>query len=198
MFISFEGLDGSGKTTQAKMLVEELNQRGFDALYIREPGTSKTAETIRNAILEIGPDEDPLVLAMLFSAARRNVAETVIKPALEKGQVVVCDRFFDSTYAIQGVLGGASLIELRRLTNIAIGPLSPDRTFYLAISPVLANARKNRGNSFDSLLEKAEQYRLAYRAVADPDRWIFVDANRDRESIHTDIIRYLDVYTRTR
>ena len=134
MFITFEGLDGSGKSTQAGLLAEALAADGREVVATREPGGTELGEQIRELILR-GPDVAPWAEAALFAAARAQLVEEVIAPALARGADVVCDRYLDSSLAYQGIARGLGLDRVLKLNLEAIRGVLPDRTYLLAIDP---------------------------------------------------------------
>ncbi|NBX10041.1 MAG: dTMP kinase, partial [Marivivens sp.] len=139
--ITFEGIDGSGKSTQAKMLVERLRAKGHDVIHTREPGGSVGAEEIRQLILTGDTDRwSPETEILLFTAARRDHLEKTIRPALEAGQIVVCDRFADSTRIYQGATRGDLRTKVDQLHDLMIGQ-EPDLTFIIDMDPAIALAR---------------------------------------------------------
>src|SRR4051794_4933130 len=148
IFITLEGPDGAGKSTQARLLADRLRATGRELVTTREPGGTALGERIRD-VLMYAPDgsHDALSDALLFNAARARQVSEVIRPALDRGAVVVCDRFSDSTLAYQGYGGGVPLDDLRRLKDIAIGPITPDRTVLIDLSPAAGLARRNMGSS---------------------------------------------------
>ena len=150
MFISFEGIDGSGKSTQARRLAQALNARGTETLLTREPGGSAGAEEIRRLLVEGGGERwSPETELLLFTAARRDHVERLIRPALERGAWIVTDRFADSSRVYQG-LARADLRQLvEELHRLTIG-IEPDRTFIIDIDPAVALARgQARGGADD-------------------------------------------------
>jgi len=134
MFVSFEGLDGSGKTTQAELLKSRLEADGQDVVATREPGGTDLGEQIRDLVLH-GGDVTPWAEALLYAAARAQHVEEVIRPALDRGVTVLCDRYVDSSVAYQGVARGLGLNRVLELNLAAVGGLMPDRTFLLLIDP---------------------------------------------------------------
>jgi dTMP kinase len=135
LFITFEGPEGSGKSTQARMLYERLHARGYPIILVREPGGTRISDLIRRIVLDLQHTEMAAPTeTLLFSAARAQLVSQVIRPYLEQGGVVVCDRYADSTYAHQGYGLGRDLDELRAITAIATGGLLPDQTIYLDLS----------------------------------------------------------------
>lgn len=135
LFITFEGPEGSGKSTQARLLYERLHTRGYPVIVVREPGGTRISDLIRRIVLDLQHAEmAPTTETLLFSAARAQLVSEVIRPYLEQGGIVVCDRYADSTYAHQGYGLGRDLDELRAITAIATGGLLPDLTIYLNLS----------------------------------------------------------------
>ena len=139
MFVSFEGLDGSGKSTQAKLLRGRLEADGEAVLATREPGGTALGEQIRELVLH-GGHVEPWAEALLYAAARAQHVEQVIRPALERGEAVVCDRYLDSSVAYQGVGRGLGLRRVLDLNLAAVAGLLPDRTFLLLLDPAEVSA----------------------------------------------------------
>jgi dTMP kinase len=135
LFITFEGPEGSGKSTQARLLYEHLHARGYPIILAREPGGTRISDLIRRIVLDLQHTEmAPTTETLLFSAARAQLVSQVIRPYLDQSGVVLCDRYADSTYAHQGYGLGRDLEELRAITAIATGGLLPDLTIYLDLS----------------------------------------------------------------
>jgi dTMP kinase len=135
LFITFEGPEGSGKSTQARLLYERLHARGYPVVLVREPGGTRISDLIRRIVLDLQHTEmAPTTETLLFSAARAQLVSQVIQPYLNQGGIVLCDRYADSTYAHQGYGLGRDLDELRTITAIATGGLLPDLTIYLELS----------------------------------------------------------------
>jgi dTMP kinase len=141
MFVTFEGVDGSGKSTQARLLHEHLASLGREVVITREPGGTELSERLRAIVLD-GPPISPWAEAALFAAARAEHAAELIRPALERGVDVVCDRFVDSSLAYQGIARGLGLEQVLDLNLIVLGGLLPDRTFVLAVEATTASARR--------------------------------------------------------
>jgi dTMP kinase len=196
IFITLEGPDGAGKSTQAPLLVERIRATGREVVATREPGGTALGERIRD-VLMYAPDgsHDALSDALLFNAARARQVSEVIGPALDRGSVVVCDRFSDSTLAYQGYGGGVPLDDLRQLKLIAIGPITPLRTVLVDLSPASGLARRNTGSSaeltrFETDVEQHgetfhERVRDGYlqMAAGEPERWRVVDGSGDPASV---------------
>src|SRR4051812_28508881 len=135
LFVTFEGIDRSGKTTQARLLADAL---GSDALAVREPGGTEAGERIRAIVKDPAVELSPRAEALLFAAARAELVEQVIRPALEQGRVVISDRFLDSSLAYQGGARGLGIDEVGRINAFALGGLSPDLTLLLDLDPEAA------------------------------------------------------------
>lgn len=193
MFVSLEGIDGCGKTTQAGLLADAL---GDTALRVREPGGAAAAEQMREILIDPDLPLDPLAELMLFCSARAQVVAEVIRPALEAGKVVVCDRFSDSTVAYQGLARGLGVEQTRQACEIATGGLWPDLTIYLEIDPEVAGGRTDGGDRFENEgLDFQRAVADGYRVLADsePDRIHVVDANRSQEEIAVDVMAEVEV-----
>ncbi len=184
-FITFEGIDGAGKSTQGRRLARWLEQHGVSVCLTREPGGSPGAEHIRN-LLVTGPSDrwDPWCEALLLYAARRDHWIRLIEPALARGQWVICDRFTDSTFVYQGVAGGMCMALLQRLHDLALGPVRPDVTVLLDL-PVLRGLERvrDRAAGEDRFENRSRDYldrlRMGFldRARAEPDRIAVIDAS---------------------
>jgi dTMP kinase len=191
-FITLEGGEGVGKSTQARALAGALFERGHDVLLTREPGGSDGAEAIRALLLGGAVDRwSPASEALLFAAARADHVERTIRPALAEGRVVLCDRFVDSTLAYQGAAGGIEATALRRLHEIGSGGLMPDRTLVLLLSPGEGAARaalrdRDAGDRF-ARRDEAFHARVAeaFGALvsAEPQRVRGVDASGSVEAV---------------
>ena len=140
MFVTFEGVDGSGKTTQAELLAAHLSGQGREVVATREPGGTPLGERVRELLLE-GEPVSPWTEAALFAAARAELVEKVIRPALERGADVVCDRYLDSSLAYQGIARGLGVERVLELNLYVIGGVLPDRTFVLSLDPQSAESR---------------------------------------------------------
>ena len=190
MFISLEGIDGSGKTTQAKLLARAL---GEDVVLVREPGGTETGERIRGLLKDPALELDPLAELLLFCAARAELVAQVIGPASERGVDVVCDRFSDSSVAYQGVARGLGTERVEEICDQATDGVWPDVTILLRIDPDDAASRIGRRKADRFEGEGIELQRLVaqgYNVVArrHPDRVRVVDADGDRDSIHAAVL----------
>jgi dTMP kinase len=190
MFITFEGLDGSGKSTQAELLAEAIRGTGRDVVTTREPGGTSLGEQVRELLLQ-GHGIAPWAEAALFAAARAELVDEVIGPALERGAVVICDRYLDSSLAYQGFARGLGIDRVLQLNLPAIGERLPDRTFLLDIDP--DESARRVGRNGDRIEREDGQFRRqvadAYRLLAKtfPQRIEAVDGNRPAADIAEEI-----------
>ena len=183
-FISLEGGEGVGKSTQLKALYQALAERGIDCVVTREPGGSPGAEAIRALLLEGDDGRWPIEAeALLFAAARADHVEKTILPALERGQWVLSDRFVDSSFAYQGGAGGLGIERLRELHEFACEGFLPDRTLILSLVEGQQRARSRDGGAGDRIGGRPKEFHhkveLAFRILAaeEPDRVKLVDAS---------------------
>jgi dTMP kinase len=184
LFVTFEGIDRSGKTTQAGLLVDAL---GDEALGVREPGGTPAGEKVRELLKDPSVTLSPEAEALLFAAARSELVAEVILPALEKGKVVVSDRFLDSSLAYQGGARGLGIDEVERVNHFAVRGLKPDLTFLLELSPEAAAARAGENDRFeDEGASLQEAVGASYETLirSDPDRWRRIDATRSPDQVH--------------
>jgi dTMP kinase len=188
LFVTFEGVDRAGKTTQARMLRDALGER---AVAVREPGGTPVGERIREILKDGAIELDPRSEALLFAAARAELVEQVIRPALEDGKVVVSDRYLDSSLAYQGEARGLGVEEVARVNRFATGGLEPDITFLLDLDPADAAARGGESDRFeDEGRALQERVRAAYDRLAreSPERWRRIDASRPADEVHADVL----------
>jgi len=184
VFITLEGVDGSGKSTQAEMLARAL---GASAITLREPGGTEAAERIRQLLADPGTPLDPIAELMLFCAARADLVSRVIRPALETGRTVICDRFTDSTLAYQGVARNLGIIRVREMTEVATDGLTPDLTLWLKIDPAFGLDRARSDDRFEAEgVRFQKRVAEAYEDIArrEPARVIPVDASGTPEEVH--------------
>ncbi len=188
MFISLEGVDGSGKSTQARLLVEAL---GAETVAIREPGGTDAAERIRELLADPATELEPLAELLLFLAARADLTERVIRPALEAGRTVVSDRFSDSSIAYQGAARGLGVGEVIGLCEAATDGLWPDLTLLLKLDPELGLGRAKGDDRFESEgLELQRAVADAYEEIAiiASDRVVVVDAAGSVDEVHERVL----------
>jgi dTMP kinase len=184
VFISLEGIDGSGKSTQAKLLAEAL---GPETLLIREPGGTEAAERIRALLADPKLELDPLAELLLFLAARADLTARAIRPALEGGSDIVCDRFADSSVAYQGAARGLGVGEVISLTDGATEGLWPDLTILLRVDPEVGLGRADGEDRFESEgLDLQRAVAEAYEEIAEiaSDRVVVVDGEGGVEEVH--------------
>lgn len=184
MFITFEGPEGGGKTTQIRLLRDYLASCRVNVLDVREPGGTPIGDRVRAILLDPKSRIHPRAELLLYSASRAQLVAEVIRPHLEAGGVVLCDRYADSTIAYQGYGRGLSLSALREITAFATGGLLPDLTFYLDIDPAQGIARRQQSGELDRMdaqtLGFHRRVRDGYLALiaAEPGRWVRIDADQ--------------------
>ena len=190
MFVTFEGVDWSGKSTQTELLADWLRAQGRSVLTTREPGGTPVAEAVRNLVLH-GDEMSPWAEAALYAASRAENVAAVIRPALERGEDVVCDRYLDSSVAYQGAGRGLGEGRVRDLSLLVTGGLLPDRTFLVLLDPEEALARA--GEHHDRIEREGADFMRrvdrAYRALAaaEPGRIVAVDGGRPPDEIAEEI-----------
>jgi dTMP kinase len=194
MFISFEGPDGSGKTTQLAPLAEFLTQLGYQVLITREPGGTAIGDQIRQVLADLkNTGMHPRSETLLFLAARAQLVEQVIKPHLAQGYIVLCDRYADSTMAYQGYGHQNDLDQIRSLIDFATGGLKPDLTLLLDVGAEAGLKRKAEGSEWNRLdaysLEFHQRVRQGYAelAQAEPGRWVVIDADQPPDTVQEEI-----------
>ena len=197
MFITFEGPEGSGKTTQIRLLAEWLGSQGWGVVTTREPGGTRIGNGIRSLLLDVDHTEmTPRTETLLFNAARAQIVYEVIRPALQAGQIVLCDRFADSTLAYQGYGYGQDRAELARLIGYATDGLTPDMTFYLDVQPEVGLARKQAGSGqeWNRLDARTVAFHRAVQAgyweliAAQPERWRVIESDLPEQAVHSAIV----------
>ncbi len=204
-FITFEGIDGSGKSTQLRMLTGELAIRGFDVLTTMEPGGTPLGRRLREAFLETEENVSPLAELLLFAADRAQHINLLIKPALQEGKIVISDRYADATFAYQGAGRGFPEKTVNQIIKLATEGLKPDLTLFFDISVNRAILRTNsrdvegieRKNRMDSeTTEFYERVRDAYLKIAEkePKRFRVVDANGSVEEIKTKVLEMVSQF----
>lgn len=190
-FITFEGGEGSGKSTQCSLLVSALQSAGAKTIQTREPGGTEGAEAIRNLLLHKEHGFDGETEALLMFAARRDHVEKKIKPALERGEVVICDRYVDSSMAYQGFARGLGEIYIETLFTLTCADVLPDITFFLDIKPEEGIKRAGKTDRFENQsIAFHTQVREGFLtlAKAEPNRIITLDASLSIAALHEEII----------
>jgi dTMP kinase len=197
-FVSFEGGEGAGKSTQARRLTEALRRRGLEVLLTREPGGTAGAEAIRALLLEPpGEGWGAAAEALLFAAARADHVERAIRPALAAGQWVICDRFVDSSRAYQGGAGALGDEAVLSLHQIGSGGLLPDLTILLELEPASSQERLSRrdGLTADAIGGRSSAYHsgvakaFTLLAQSDPQRFVRIDSGGEVEAVHAQVMR---------
>jgi len=197
MFISLEGPDGSGKSTQAQPLAEYLSREGYTVFTTREPGGTTISDQVREVLMRLdNRSMYPRTETLLFCAARAQLVEEVIRPRLQRGEIILCDRYADSTLAYQGYGHGNDLQILQQLLDFATGGLWPDLTILFDIDAIAGlNRRKVGGGEWNRL----DDYQIAFHqrvrdgyltmAHKDPKRWAIVNADQEIEKVQVDLRR---------
>ncbi len=191
MFITLEGPDGSGKSSQMNPLAEYLREQGHDVLETREPGGTEIGDQVRQVIMDLkNKSMFPASEILLFQASRAQLVREVIRPALAEGKVVLCDRYADSTLAYQGYGHQTDLEQLTRIVEFATGGLKPDLTLYLDIDAQEGLRRRSDGDGEWNRLDDYEvafhqRVRVGYHAMiaAEPERWVEIDGAQSPEVV---------------
>lgn len=201
MFISFEGIDGSGKSTQLTMLRDVLEARGHEVITIREPGATLLSESIREILLSNKQTITSTAELLLFSSARTQLVEMIIEPALQQGKFILCDRYVDSTTAYQGYGRQLNMENVRSCNTIATRGVMPHVTFFIDVAYEQAQQRMQftPGTSEPDRMERSgreffERVRDGYLQIAtsEPQRFVVIDGHRRREEIHAEIVAVLE------
>lgn len=198
LFITIEGMDGSGKTTQINKLKEYFEEKGQHVILTREPGGTIISEAIRELILDIQYKEmDSVTEALLYAASRAQHVRQYIIPSLEKGDIIICDRFVDSSIVYQGYARNLGEEMVATINNYATGGLKPDVTFFLDLEHTKGMDRKKNQQELDRLEAEKEQFHQLVREgyhkllVANSERIIGIDASQSINKVHEDIIHGL-------
>ncbi len=196
LFITFEGTDGCGKTTQIELLKRYLEEKGYKVVLTREPGAKGLGEKLREILLNYDGDVSSNCESFLFLADRAQHIDMLIKPAIERGEVVLCDRHTDSTVAYQGYGRGLDLDQIRMLNDIATNGVKPDMTFVFDID--IETAQKRVGKTKDRMesagIEFFKRVRQGYLEIAksEPERVKVLDATQTIETIANQVKEYID------
>lgn len=197
-FITFEGADGCGKTTQSELVQKYLEDKGYEVVWTREPGAKGLGQNIRQLLLHYDGDVAPMCEAFLFLADRAQHIEHLIKPAVESGKIVICDRHTDSTIAYQGYGRGEDIEQLKYLNNLATGSIKPDLTFVFDVSTEVAQTRvgSDKDRMESAGIEFHKKVRQGYHEIAkqEPERVKIVDANNSIEKVFEDTKKILDTF----
>jgi len=193
-FITFEGIDGCGKSTQLKLTQKYLKQNGYRVKVLREPGSTPVSEKIRNILLNKKLKITPASELMLYEAARAELVHNVIAPALEAGEVVLCDRFYDSTTAYQGYGRGLDIQLIKKLNNLAAGNSKPNLTFVFDINYAESLRRMNKINKVADRLESEskaffQRVRKGFLEIArrDKKRVVLINGNRPVDRVFDEV-----------
>ncbi len=195
LFITLEGGEGAGKSVQLEAVAACLRDQGSTVVTTREPGGTPLGERLRDVLLGLDSQLEPLTEAMLFAAARAQLRTEVIQPALDRGETVICDRYADSTVAYQGYGSEVDLMSIGQLNQTATGGLTPDLTVLLDI-PVEDGLRRADGSDRFESEDVAfhERVRAGYLALAEyhPERWFVIDGTQAREAITEQIVERIE------
>lgn len=198
IFITFEGIDGSGKTTQVQLLDDHLKKINKDTVIIREPGGTEMGEKIRNLIIDINNDMADMTEALLYAASRAQLIEQIIKPSLEEQKIVLCDRFIDSSIVYQGIARELGVEKILNINRYAIDNIMPNITFYLDIPPELGIKRKKKQTKLDRIeSEDLVFHNKVYEgyqkiALMYPKRIYKLDATQSKDKLHNQICTILN------
>ncbi len=196
LFVTFEGIDGCGKSTQLKLTADYLSWRGYKVKTMREPGSTALSEKIRDILLDVKSRMTDVTELLLYEAARAEVTACEIAPLLKSGHIVLCDRFYDSTTAYQGYGRGLDIKMVRSLHRVAVGDISPDLTFVFDLPLPLAASRM--GTQRDRLEAQPRAFHRRVRegfveiARKESRRVKLIDADQTVDSVFKDLKKYLD------
>lgn len=198
-FITIEGTDGSGKSTQIELLMDYLRKKGADVIFTREPGGTQISEKIREIILDVDNSEmTGITEALLYAAARSQHVEEKIIPALEEGKIIICDRFVDSSIAYQGAARGLGAEKIMGINEAALHGIMPDMTLFFDLSPEKGILRKKNERALDRLeKEKMDFHEKVYEGYKNlckkyPERIKPIDADRSIDEVHSEVIEVID------
>jgi dTMP kinase len=198
-FITIEGTDGSGKSTQIELLMDYLRKKGADVIFTREPGGTQISEKIREIILDVDNSEmTGITEALLYAAARSQHVEEKIIPALEAGKIIICDRFVDSSIAYQGAARGLGAEKIMGINEAALHGIMPDMTLFFDLSPEKGILRKKNERALDRLeKEKMDFHEKVYEGYKNlckkyPERIKPIDADRSIDEVHSEVIEVID------
>ena len=198
-FITIEGTDGSGKSTQIELLMDYLRKKGADVIFTREPGGTQISEKIREIILDVNNSEmTGITEALLYAAARSQHVEEKIIPALEAGKIIICDRFVDSSIAYQGAARGIGAEKIMGINEAALHGIMPDMTLFFDLSPEKGILRKKNERALDRLeKEKMDFHEKVYEGYKNlckkyPERIKPIDADRSIDEVHSEVIEVID------
>lgn len=195
LFITVEGTDGAGKSTQIQLLTDYLKSKGRNVIIKREPGGTDISEKIRELILDVNnKDMSDVAEALLYAASRAQLVHQVIKPALEKGEVVICDRFVDSSIVYQGFARGLGKDMVEEINRFAIDEIMPDITLFFDLSPEIGIKRKMQDHNLDRMESEKLDFHLkvyeGYKTLTNmySDRIRRIDANMTIEEVHKQVL----------
>lgn len=198
-FITIEGTDGSGKSTQIELLMDYLRKKGADVIFTREPGGTQISEKIREIILDVDNSEmTGITEALLYAAARSQHVEEKIIPAIEAGKIIICDRFVDSSIAYQGAARGLGAEKIMGINEAALHGIMPDMTLFFDLSPEKGILRKKNERALDRLeKEKMDFHEKVYEGYKNlckkyPERIKPIDADRSIDEVHSEVIVVID------
>lgn len=195
LFITFEGVDGCGKTTQINLLSEYLQKQGYEVLLTREPGGKGLGEKLREILLNYDGEVSDRCESFLFLADRAQHIDIIVNPAVQQGKIVLCDRHTDSTVAYQGYGRGLDIETINNLNSIATNGMKPDLTFIFDIDTETSMKRvgKNQDRMESAGIEFQTKVRNGYLEIAkqEPERVKVIDATKSIEEIHEDVLKYI-------